>query len=416
MAPMLTRRTALLAQMESTYDVAPSFNGATDALLIDAPTFTADMQILQRKVVMPSLSRLRHQVGRKLSKIKFTAEPNLNDLANTGLAGNAPVLGRLFRGCGMHQTANAATWITGVLPQTGEAGEFATWSSSVTGSYASHPIAYIMTVTTPGGSGTAMISIAPQDPSLDTAQTNVALVNGTPISVGSNGAVVTPSSLGTLTAGMSWVVVLMPPCLTYTPVSTGYESISLEMFVDGSLHLITGAYGTFSAKMDAGQIITFDFDFTGIYNAYVDQAFPTVTYPVSRPPVFQKAGISTGTFNPIAQSVTFDLGVTVSERMSATATDGLYGLMITDRMAKAGVDPEATAAATQDFWDTMASAPVVPVFARGGTVAGSRMFFMIPASQYDGISYKDRNGIRAHDISLSCNQINGDDEVLVALY
>lgn len=415
-SPMLTRRSALLVKVESAYATLPTFSGTTDALLMSGPQFTADIAILRRDVIQPSLSKLPHMAGRKLSKLRCTVEPNLNGQANLGISGNAPILGTLLRGCGMLQTAKSATWVSTVLPLSFESKAAATMTPAVTGAYASHPIAYTIECTTGGGSGVAVVKVTPHDLTLDTAQTSITLTNASSFAVGANGASITPSALSALVAGMKWVVILYPKGLLYTPASSSFESVGLGFFVDGSVHYMTGCYGNFSIKADAGKAVSFDFDFTGIWNAYADVAFPSITYTAGRPPVFQSAGLSVATYAPMVDSFTLDMGVQVSERPSANSADGLYGLMITDRAPKAGIDPEATASATHDFWAAYAAATVCPLFARMGAVAGSRMFFSMPGTQYAGLSYKDRNGIRAHDAAVELHQINGDDELQCFLY
>jgi uncharacterized protein YdbL (DUF1318 family) len=413
---MLTRRSALMVQLESTYDTLPSFNAATDGLWVDAPAFTADMQMLDRKLVKPSISAMPHLVGRKQAKLKFTAELNLNDLANTGNSSNAPIISRLLQGCGMAQTAEAATWVSPVLPQTSDANAACAWSSSVSGNYVSSPIVYLVTCTSAGGSGTAQVSITPHNTALDSSETGVTVTNTTPISVGTHGATITPTVAEPLVVGQQWLVGLFPPGLLYKPVSTNFQSVAFQFFVDGSLHKMTGCYGTFTLKADAGMIVTADFDFTGRYQTYVDQSMPSITYPNGNVPVFKSAGVAVGTFSPTINSMTLDIGNAVTNRMSANATDGYYGVLITDRAAKMGLDPEATNAATQDFWDTLAGATDFPVFANIGSTVGSRVFLFAPKGQYSGLTYKDRNGVRAHDASVTLAQVTGDDEIWAFLY
>ena len=64
----------------------------------------------------------------------------------------------------------------------------------------------------------------------------------------------------------------------------------------------------------------------------------------------------------------------------------------------------------------MANATALPVMARFGTQLGNRFSFMAPSAQFTGVTYKDRNGIRAHDIGLAFNQVQGDDELLLYAY
>jgi hypothetical protein len=411
--PMLTRRSAVLLAMETTYDTLPTFTPSTDGFYVDAPDFIPDIQILQRKVVQPSLSRRRHVTGYKLAKIKFSAEMNFNGLAEAGTTGVEPIIGRMFRGCGMSRTAHATPFIDTVFPQTPDAATAATFTSSAIGisTYTGPPVAYIIECTTPGASATAAVKITPHDTTLDTTLTSQVLTDASPQPLGALGATITPTiGAGGLVAGQQWVVVIYPGGLIYKPISTGFESVGLKFYADGSVHAISGAFGSFTLKAQAANIVMADFEFTGRWHSYADEAFPAVAYPDGVVPVMEAASLALGTFQPIVETMTVDINNTISNRMSVNASDGLFGLIITARDAKGGVDPESTAQATHDFWAQMENATSTPLVANIGKTIGSRMFVAAPTAQYTGLAYKDRVGIRTNDAALSFSQVNGDDE------
>jgi hypothetical protein len=415
-APKLTRRTVLMAAFESTYGTAAVFNPATDALLIDDVSYSTKFDYLERKYLSPSLSRRPHVVGDKSASMKFTVELALNGLVNSGDIANLPVIGRLFEACSMTAVGQADGWSTAVnavaIPTGSDAVEFVTSGTIEAPSI----VGYTILCTEGGVSGTAQVSIMPHDPNLDAAQVNQTLTSGSALTVGSLGLKVTPTFTGSLVVGQSWFVAAMPPGIALTPISAGAPSLSLEFFVDGSLHLMTGCYGTFSIKADGSKLVTVDFEFMGFYDPYVDQALPTPTYNTLPPPVFLGASLALGSFQPIVTSLTFDIGVKVEERNSVNSPTGLYGMIITEREAKGGLDPEATSAASQDFWDAMANAASVPLLCTIGTQAGNRLGIVAPNMQYTGLTYKDRNSIRAYDASLAFNQVVADDEVILHMH
>ena len=81
---------------------------------------------------------------------------------------------------------------------------------------------------------------------------------------------------------------------TYAPVSASFGSCTIYYNIDGVLHKVTGARGTFTLNMAVGEIPSIDFTFTGVYNAPTDTAAPAVTYADQATPVIAKQGNTTG--------------------------------------------------------------------------------------------------------------------------
>jgi hypothetical protein len=82
--------------------------------------------------------------------------------------------------------------------------------------------------------------------------------------------------------------------VTYAPVSASFGSCTIYYNIDGLLHTVTGARGTYTLNLAVGEIPTIDFTFTGVYNAPTDSAAPSVTYANQATPVIAKNGNTTG--------------------------------------------------------------------------------------------------------------------------
>ena len=63
--------------------------------------------------------------------------------------------------------------------------------------------------------------------------------------------------------------------VTYDPVSSGFESVTIHYLIDGVRHKMTGCRGSVAITAEVGEIPTLDFSFTGIYNAPDDSALLT---------------------------------------------------------------------------------------------------------------------------------------------
>ncbi|TXH52070.1 MAG: hypothetical protein E6Q97_16885, partial [Desulfurellales bacterium] len=118
----------------------------------------------------------------------------------------------------------------------------------------------------------------------------------------------------TISAGVS---------VTYAPVSTTFESVTIYYQVDGIQHKITGARGTVDIDVSAGQIPAYKFKFTGIYNAPTDTALATPTYTGFITPLVANNTNTTGfQFFSISNLVLESLSLSVNNSIDVRAVIG----------------------------------------------------------------------------------------------
>lgn len=102
---MLTRKSVVLAKIETEYGVDPVPTAAANALLVTNPEIEPAGETLKREYVRSTLSPLRFLRGSKQYEVTFETE-----LKGTGLRGALPAFGWegcLFRACGMSEIINA---------------------------------------------------------------------------------------------------------------------------------------------------------------------------------------------------------------------------------------------------------------------------------------------------------------------
>jgi len=63
----------------------------------------------------------------------------------------------------------------------------------------------------------------------------------------------------------------------------------------------------------------------------------------------------------------------------------------------------------------MAAADRMPLQMRVGRVRGNMVWLLAPGVQYSGLTYRDRNGLRAYDAGLKFTREAGNDEILFLL-
>ena len=186
--------------------------------------------------------------------------------------------------------------------------------------------------------------------------------------------------------------------VTYAPVSSSFDSVTIHYNIDGVRHKVTGARGTFSLNASVGEIPTIDFTFTGIYVAPDDSSLPSVTYANQATPLIFKNG-NTDTFallnySGALQSISFDIGNSIVYR---DLVGGSKEVLITDRGANGSVTIEAPTLAQKDYF---AAALVdsglgnnTNLTFQHGISAGNIVDFASTRVDIGDVSYGDQDGI-----------------------
>jgi hypothetical protein len=206
-----------------------------------------------------------------------------------------------------------------------------------------------------------------------------------------------------LACGMSETVVAATS-VTYAPVSASFGSCTIYYNIDGVLHKVTGARGTFTINGAVGEIPTIDFTFTGIYNTPTDTALPSVTYGDQATPVVFKAGNTTGfellSYAGCLQSVSFDVGNSLVYRELVGCTKEV---LLTDRASTGSVVLEAVTMATKNYFTAALSDGALGnlIFQHGQT-AGNIVDFASTRVDIGDVSYSDQDGIHMLNIPYTC--------------
>lgn len=417
--PLLMQRAVVLSKIEGAYNVDAGPDPLIDAMLVSDPEFTVDPSVLERNFTRFSLSTLPHRIGRKLAGMKFGVE-----WRGSGNPLVKPKLGVHLRAAGYAETqitagASQVGAVKAVAGSVQNPGVVA-WGGATMGiSSPPEPILYKIEVTTGGASGAAKVSITPDanavDKGYDTVQTNVSLTTAQPLPLkaAGNAAAVTPTFAGNVAIGQKWYVFVYPVGWLYTPVSTGYESVTNAMYMDGILHKMPGGRATFTMEATAGQFPTATFTYTGQYKPAVDAPLPTnAVYENTQPPVVELANLTIDEYLAVVNKFSFDQGNKISPRSDVSKSDGYNGVNITGRDPKGGIDPEMTLVGDEDFWGSMSSAEQMFFRMRLGSDVGNRSWVLGPGVQYTGISYQNRDSSLVLDAGLRFPQwVNGDDEV-----
>ena len=101
--------------------------------------------------------------------------------------------------------------------------------------------------------------------------------------------------------------------VVYRPVSTGEESVSIYINIDGNRHKLLGARGTVSLEISARQLPLFKFSFVGLWTEPDAAALPTANFGAFTAAVpvgnANSSGFSLHNHAGVMESLMLDLGV-----------------------------------------------------------------------------------------------------------
>lgn len=113
MSVKLKKRAVVQAKVEAVSGTAEIMD-VNDGILISQPEFKIDPTVLERNIELPDLSPEAVVLGRKLASMTFTTELRSNSKL-TFTEADAPIITRLFRGCGYALSEVQAPKVHGVF-------------------------------------------------------------------------------------------------------------------------------------------------------------------------------------------------------------------------------------------------------------------------------------------------------------
>lgn len=417
---LLSKRALVLAKVESATGVDALPTPALNAITVQSPEPTTDIQVLERDFVSNDLSPFEFQIGRIVGGMEFTMYVGGNGKQQSGLTADAPVLVDLFRACGYRLAEASGTAASNSIGPVADRANPATapvitWAKggSVT---LERPLLYTLEVVTGGASGTATVRIVSNDKEIDdlTGGAPEVITTATAIELGTSGMTITPTFSGALVAGQRWQVLVLPKGLTLKPRSNGHETATIYMYRDGLLFKLHAAMGTFSIDATAGNLATITFNFSGQWVTPVDAPMPEdAVYDDTIPPQVELANLTFGSnVNLTTEQFTIDGQVNIVQRPDVNSAQGYAGSRIASRAPEGGFNPEATLEADQAFWGDFTKARAKFFTANIGKEPGNTLAIIGPRTQTSEIGFGDRDGIMTYENSIAFKRWNGDDELV----
>lgn len=232
---------------------------------------------------------------------------------------------------------------------------------------------------------------------------------------GGDGAVDVPPEFGPLLRACGFGETINAAVdVTYEPVSTGHESVTIYYFQDGIRYNIVGCRGNVSFNLETGALGKMTFTLTGHIDGVTDVALASPTYLTNVPAPLIGVPFTIGGFSAIINALTWDMSNTLAMPPDISASDGFAEVQLTQRDPNGSYDPESELLATEDPLTDLEDGTILALTTGViGTSPGNAYQIDMPGVSYRDVSPGDRDGVRTYDVPFGMAESTGDDEVTI---
>jgi len=203
--------------------------------------------------------------------------------------------------------------------------------------------------------------------------------------------------------------------ITYTPRSSAFESVGLDIYLDGFRHQMPDAQGTFTMEAAAGEYCKVTFEMRGLYIDPTVVAIPSQTFELDKAPSFKSAACTIATETVVLKSFRFTFGVQIAERRDANAANAMKGLFIASRAPTLNMVVEVDTALRNYFNDIYKDNAVHAVAFQVGTASGNRVKFSFPTAQPIDNPYGENEQLRTFDLTYNVQHQTDDAELSILM-
>jgi hypothetical protein len=221
------------------------------------------------------------------------------------------------------------------------------------------------------------------------------------VELSGSGAAGTAPGYGPLlkSCGLSETVV-SSTSVTYAPVSASFSSCTIYCFYDGTRHKITGARGTATFNLVAGQFASASFQFIGTYNA-PDATAMSGTWTLANQAAaleVNDTNVTTATFHGATSQRIESLDLALNNELTYKETASSKQTLIVNRAPGGTAVIEAPAIGTTDYFAKAVAVATGATDVILGASAGNIVRLKADQTDITGASYGDTNGVRSLNI------------------
>ncbi|MCT2398528.1 hypothetical protein [Novosphingobium mangrovi (ex Huang et al. 2023)] len=379
MSDFLTRNRLALAKIETTSGTDATPVPATDAVLVEEPRGTPNMELEQTDEVTGSLDHSQSIVGGGYLQhtARFFAK-------GSGTPGTAPESAPYLRAAAMAETTLAAD-----ESDTAQAGAASTITLAA-GAASSDLTGFVIATTGGTGSGQTRVITA-----YDTG-TKVAAVYPAWDTV--------PDATTTYTVYAG---------VLYVPASAALETLTHYLYKKNSgsgnaiLEALVGAAVDLSFAVQTRQTGKFTATLRGKLQAGTSVANPTgAVFDATRPRPLRDADAVLGG-NPVCfRNFTLDWGNQIVQGDCPGETFGYEAARVVDRRLSGRINPKLVTLASRDAFADLIAGTTQKLWLNWGETAGNRVSMYLPAIAYTGKEDDDLDGISADGLPFEATGID----------
>ena len=204
--------------------------------------------------------------------------------------------------------------------------------------------------------------------------------------------------------------------VVYAPITSAEPSCAFWFYLDGKRHKILGAYGNVEARLVAGRVPVWAFDFIGLYVLPDDVALasPTLTS-------FQKPLAVNNTNTTPATLFTYagkfrEIRVATGNELNYRNLPNSEAVRFTGRKSSGMVKLEDELVATKDWWTIIRAGTLGALAITQGTVAGNKVAIAAAQVQLTEPEMDEEQGIAMLGMKLELQPSSaGNDEFAITV-
>ncbi|MEB3301973.1 MAG: phage tail tube protein [Cyanobacteriota bacterium] len=239
------------------------------------------------------------------------------------------------------------------------------------------------------------------------------------VEMSGSGTAGTAPAWGRFVQGAGFSQTVVNSTVVYSPISTGFPSLTMIGNHDGNQFIGLGCRATsFEIECQVGEIPKFTFEFAGAYVPPTDVALPSPTYTGQAKPITFASG---NTVNATLDGHAFCIEEFSLDLNLESNFRELVGCSKSTRISQRAVEGEILVErpnllATKNLYTAIDAHTLVPLAFTHGTVAGNRVEISCPTLQLSYPEADDSEGILMHNYSFRAVPVSpGNNELTITV-
>lgn len=235
------------------------------------------------------------------------------------------------------------------------------------------------------------------------------------VELAGSGTAGTAPAYGPLLRGCGFLETDGASDVVYTPVGTGFETLTFYINVDGVLHKMTYCAGNVAFSLDARKVPFMKFSFMGLFLPVTDAAAPTAVYTAFQKPVAVNKANTTLSLHSYAATVE-TLQIDMKNEVPYRNLINFEGVTVNDRKPDGSLSMEMVSVATKAWLTSIAAGTTGAMQMVHGLVAGNIVQIDAPTVQLFSPRFANSQGIQM----LQANMVmlpggSGNDEITITV-